>query len=399
MSKMIYADNAATTRLSDKALEAMLPYLKEQYGNPSSLYKLGGESRKAVDKARLTIAECLNAPRATDIYFVSGGSEADNFAVKGAAEIGARKGKKHIISSKFEHHAILHTLDYLKTKGFEITLLDVHENGIIRPEELEAAIREDTALVTIMFANNEIGTIQPIKELAQIAHKHGVLFHTDAVQAVGALPIDIVDLNVDMLSLSSHKFHGPKGTGALYVRKGIRLPNLIHGGAQEKGLRAGTENTAGIVGMAAALEEAVKNLPERTERITAMRDRLIEGLSKIERSRLNGDRVHRLPGNVNMCFEGIEGESLLLMLDLRGVCASSGSACTSGSLDPSHVLLAIGLPHEIAHGSLRLTIGDDNTEEDIDYILSAVPPIVDRLRDMSPLWEKIKANENKKEAV
>ena len=389
MSKFIYADNAATTSLSPAAFEAMKPYFSEFYGNASSLYKLGGQSQKAVDNARAVIAECINAPKPNNIFFVSGGSEADNWALKGAAELGERKNKKHIISSKFEHHAILHTLEYLEKHGFEITLLDVHENGIVSPEELDKAIREDTALVTIMFANNEIGTVQPIKELAQIAHKHNVLFHTDAVQAVGNIPVDVQDLDVDMLSMSSHKFHGPKGMGALYVKKGIRLPNLIHGGAQERGLRAGTENTPGIVGMAVALKEAVEKIPEKNARLEKMRDRLIESLLKIDRSRINGDRIHRLPGNVNMCFEGIEGESLLLMLDLNGICASSGSACTSGSLDPSHVLLSIGLPHEIAHGSLRLTFGDENTEEDIDYIIKTIPPIVERLRSMSPLWEKI----------
>ncbi len=389
MSKFIYADNAATTSLSPAAFEAMKPYFSEFYGNASSLYKLGGRSQKAVDNARAVIAECINAPKPNNIFFVSGGSEADNWALKGAAELGERKNKKHIISSKFEHHAILHTLEYLEKHGFEITLLDVHENGIVSPEELDKAIREDTALVTIMFANNEIGTVQPIKELAQIAHKHNVLFHTDAVQAVGNIPVDVQDLNVDMLSMSSHKFHGPKGMGALYVKKGIRLPNLIHGGAQERGLRAGTENTPGIVGMSVALKEAVEKIPEKNARLEKMRDRLIENLLKIDRSRINGDRIHRLPGNVNMCFEGIEGESLLLMLDLNGICASSGSACTSGSLDPSHVLLSIGLPHEIAHGSLRLTFGDENTEEDIDYIIKTIPPIVERLRSMSPLWEKI----------
>ncbi len=389
MSKFIYADNAATTSLSPAAFEAMKPYFSEFYGNASSLYKLGGQSQKAVDNARAVIAECINAPKPNNIFFVSGGSEADNWALKGAAELGERKNKKHIISSKFEHHAILHTLEYLEKHGFEITLLDVHENGIVSPEELDKAIREDTALVTIMFANNEIGTVQPIKELAQIAHKHNVLFHTDAVQAVGNIPVDVQDLDVDMLSMSSHKFHGPKGMGALYVKKGIRLPNLIHGGAQERGLRAGTENTPGIVGMSVALKEAVEKIPEKNARLEKMRDRLIESLLKIDRSRINGDRIHRLPGNVNMCFEGIEGESLLLMLDLNGICASSGSACTSGSLDPSHVLLSIGLPHEIAHGSLRLTFGDENTEEDIDYIIKTIPPIVERLRSMSPLWEKI----------
>ena len=389
MSKFIYADNAATTSLSPAAFEAMKPYFSEFYGNASSLYKLGGQSQKAVDNARAVIAECINAPKPNNIFFVSGGSEADNWALKGAAELGEKKKKKHIISSKFEHHAILHTLEYLEKHSFEITLLDVHENGIVSPEELDKAIREDTALVTIMFANNEIGTVQPIKELAQIAHKHNVLFHTDAVQAVGNIPVDVQDLDVDMLSMSSHKFHGPKGMGALYVKKGIRLPNLIHGGAQERGLRAGTENTPGIVGMSVALKEAVEKIPEKNARLEKMRDRLIESLLKIDRSRINGDRIHRLPGNVNMCFEGIEGESLLLMLDLNGVCASSGSACTSGSLDPSHVLLSIGLPHEIAHGSLRLTFGDENTEEDIDYIIKTIPPIVERLRSMSPLWEKI----------
>ena len=389
MSKFIYADNAATTSLSPAAFEAMKPYFSEFYGNASSLYKLGGQSQKAVDNARAVIAECINAPKPNNIFFVSGGSEADNWALKGAAELGERKNKKHIISSKFEHHAILHTLEYLEKHGFEITLLDVHENGIVSPEELDKAIREDTALVTIMFANNEIGTVQPIKELAQIAHKHNVLFHTDAVQAVGNIPVDVQDLDVDMLSMSSHKFHGPKGMGALYVKKGIRLPNLIHGGAQERGLRAGTENTPGIVGMSVALKEAVEKIPEKNARLEKMRDRLIENLLKIDRSHINGDRIHRLPGNVNMCFEGIEGESLLLMLDLNGICASSGSACTSGSLDPSHVLLSIGLPHEIAHGSLRLTFGDENTEEDIDYIIKTIPPIVERLRSMSPLWEKI----------
>ena len=393
MNKNIYADNAATTKLSETAFEAMKPYMLDVYGNPSSLYKLGIQSRKAVDTARETIAKCLNAePR--EIYFVSGGSEADNWAIKGAAELGAKKGKKHIISSKFEHHAVLHTLEYLEKHGFEVTLLDVHSDGLVRPEELENAIREDTALVTIMTANNEIGTIQPVKELAAICKKHNVLFHTDAVQAVGTIPIDVKDIGCDMLSMSAHKFHGPKGIGAIFIRKGIILPNLIHGGAQERGRRAGTENIAGAVGMSVALQESCEKMQTRNARLEKMRDRLIDGLLKIDRSHINGDRVKRLPGNVNMCFEGIEGESLLLTLDLKGVSASSGSACTSGSLDPSHVLLAIGLPHEIAHGSLRLTFSDDNTEEDIDYILSVLPPIVDRLRSMSPLWEKI-IKENK----
>lgn len=392
--KNVYADNAATTKMSSSVYEAIKPYMTEIYGNPSSLYKLGIESRKAVDKARETIANCINA-KPNEIYFVSGGSEADNWAIKGAAELGAKNGKKHIISSKFEHHAVLHTLEYLEKHGFEVTLLDVHENGLVRPEELEKAIRDDTALVTIMLANNEIGTIQPIKELAQICKKHNVLFHTDAVQAVGTIPVDVADLGCDMLSMSAHKFHGPKGIGGIYIKKGIRLPNLIHGGAQERGLRAGTENIAGIVGMSLALKESCEKMAVRNARLEKMRDRLIDNLLKIDRSRINGDRVKRLPGNVNMCFQGIEGESLLLMLDLKGVAASSGSACTSGSLDPSHVLLAIGLPHEIAHGSLRLTFSDDNTEEDIDYILSVIPPIVERLRSMSPLWEKIIKQQNK----
>lgn len=393
MIKKVYADNAATTKLSERAFEAMKPYLTEVFGNASSLYSEGGKAKKGVDAARETVAEVLNV-QPSEIYFLSGGSEADNWAIKGAAELGAKKGKKHIISSKFEHHAVLHTLEYLEKHGYEVTLLDVHEDGLVRPKELEAAIREDTALITIMFANNEIGTIQPIKELASIAKKHGILFHTDAVQAVGTVPVDIKDLGVDMLSMSSHKFHGPKGVGALYVRKGIRLPNLVHGGAQERGFRAGTENTAGLVGMAEALKESAEVMEERNKRLEKMRDRLIDNLLKIDRSRVNGDRKSRLPGNVNMCFQGIEGESLLLSLDLKGISSSSGSACTSGSLDPSHVLLSIGLPHEIAHGSLRLTFSTENTEEDIDYILEVLPPIVERLRSMSPLWEKI-ISENK----
>ncbi len=389
MSGLVYADNAATTRLSERAFEAMKPYLTEYFGNPSSLYRLGAQTHKAIDNARQSIADSLNAAKPNEIIFVSGGSEADNYAIKGAAELGEKKGKKHIISTKFEHHAVLHTLEYLEKHGFEITLLDVHENGLVRPEELEKAIRDDTALVTIMLANNEIGTIQPIKELAEIAHQHNVLFHTDAVQAVGTIPVDVRELGVDMLSCSAHKFHGPKGIGALYVRRGIRLPNLIHGGAQERGFRAGTENIAGIVGMAEALTESIEHMPERNVRLEKIRDKIIDGLLKIDRSIINGDRTHRLPGNVNMCFQGIEGESLLLMLDLKGVEASSGSACTSGSLDPSHVLLAIGLPHEIAHGSLRLTFSDENTDADADYILEVTPPIIERLRSMSPLWEKI----------
>lgn len=392
MIKSVYADNAATTSLSKEALDAMMPYLTEHYGNPSSLYKLGTVTRKAVEQARETIAECINAdPK--EIFFLSGGSEADNWAIKGAAALGAKKGKKHIITSAFEHHAVLHTLKALEKQGFEVTYLDVHENGIVRTDELEKAIREDTALVTIMFANNEIGTIQPVKVIGEICKKHGVLFHTDAVQAVGSIPVDVKEIGCDMLSMSAHKFHGPKGVGAIFIRKGLRLDNLIDGGAQESGRRAGTENIAGVVGMATALKQSCKIMDERNARLEKMRDRLIDSLLQIERSRINGDRVKRLPGNINMCFEGVEGESLLLSLDLKGVSASSGSACTSGSLDPSHVLLAIGLPHEIAHGSLRLSFSDVNTEEDVDYIISILPDIIKKLRAMSPLWEKIKKEE------
>ncbi len=391
--KNVYADNAATTKLSTAAFEAMKPYLTDFYGNPSSIYKLGVQTRKAVDNAREVVAQCLNA-QPNEIFFLSGGSEADNWAIKGAAELGTKKGKKHIISTKFEHHAVLHTLEYLEKHGFEITLLDVHENGLVRVDELEKAIRDDTALVTIMLANNEIGTIQPVKEIAEVCKKHKVLFHTDAVQAVGTIPVDVKEISCDMMSMSAHKFHGPKGVGAIYIKKGVRLPNLIHGGAQEIGLRAGTENIAGIVGMSVALKESCEKMAERNPRLEKMRDRLIDNLLKIDRSRINGDRVHRLPGNVNMCFHGVEGESLLLSLDLKGISASSGSACTSGSLDPSHVLLAIGLPHEIAHGSLRMTFSDENTEEDIDYILSVLPPIIEKLRSMSPLWEKIIKEQN-----
>lgn len=388
MIRKVYADNAATTNLSKEAIDSMMPYLTEYYGNPSSLYSLGVKSRRAVENARETVAKCINA-QPQEIFFLSGGSEADNWAIKGAAHLGAKKGKKHIITSKFEHHAVLHTLDALKEEGFEVTYLDVHKNGIIRPEELELAIRKDTALVTIMFANNEIGTIQPINEIGEICQKHGVLFHTDAVQAVGSIPVDVKASKCDMLSMSAHKFHGPKGVGALFIKKGLRLANLIDGGAQERGLRAGTENIAGIVGMSVALKHSCDIMEERNARLEKMRDRLIDELLKIDRSIINGDRVQRLPGNVNMCFQGIEGESLLLSLDLQGVSASSGSACTSGSLDPSHVLLAIGLPHEIAHGSLRLSLSDVNTEADVDYILSIIPPIIKKLRAMSPLWEKI----------
>ena len=388
MKRLIYADNAATTQVSQHVLDAMLPYFTEYYGNPSSLYSVGRDAKKPLEEARERAAKCLNAlPQ--EIYFTSGGSEADNWAIKGAAHEMAKKGKKHIISSKFEHHAVLHTLDALEKEGFEITLLDVYNDGLVRVEDVEKAIRPDTALVTIMYANNEIGTIQPIPEIGALCKDKGVLFHTDAVQAVGNVEIDVKAQNIDMLSLSGHKLHGPKGTGALYCRRGIRLPNLIDGGAQERGRRAGTENVPGIVGLSVAMEDACSTIAERRERLTKMRNRLIDGAMQIERSHLNGDREKRLPGNFNMCFEGIEGESLLLKLDFAGVCASSGSACTSGSLDPSHVLLAIGLPHEIAHGSLRISFSDQNTEEDVDYILEVLPEIVTYLRNMSPLWDEI----------
>lgn len=386
---LIYADNAATTAVSKKALEAMLPYFTEHYGNASSIHRVGQEANKALQQARAEIAAILGAvPK--ELIFTSGGSESDNQAIISAALQGAKKGKKHIISSKIEHHAVLHVLDKLEKEGYDITLLDVSPEGLVSPESVEKAIREDTALVTIMFANNEIGTIEPIKEIGEICRKHGVIFHTDAVQAVGHVPINVKEMNIDMLSFSAHKFHGPKGIGGLYVRKGIRLLPLIEGGAQERGLRAGTENVAAVVGMAAALKEQVENMEKNAEKLTKMRDRLIDSILKeVPRVRLNGDRVKRLPGNVNFCFEGIEGEALLLMLDNLGICGSSGSACTSGSLDPSHVLLAIGLPHEIAHGSLRLTFSEYNTEEEIDYIIKVIPQVVKRLRDMSPMWERI----------
>lgn len=388
MERFVYADNAATTPVSQKVLDAMIPFFCEKFGNPSSLYSVGREAQKAVELAREQVARCLNA-QPNEIFFTSGGSEADNWAIKGVAYEQAKRGKKHIITSKFEHHAVLHTVEALAKQGFSVTYLDVHHDGIIRPEELEAAIREDTALVSIMYANNEIGTIQPIAELGAICKRHKVLFHTDAVQAVGNVSIDVQQQNIDLLSLSGHKLHGPKGTGALYIRRGIRIQNLIEGGAQERGRRAGTENTAGIVGLGVAVEDACSHIEQRAKRLSLLRDRLILGASKIDRSYLNGDATRRLPGNFNMCFEGIEGESLLLLLDMKGVCGSSGSACTSGSLDPSHVLLSIGLPHEIAHGSLRLSLSDQNTEEDVDYILEVLPQVVGRLREMSPLWEKI----------
>lgn len=384
----VYADNAATTRLSKTALDAMMPYFTEHYGNPSSLHSAGQRAAEALADAREKIASLLGAdPR--QITFTSGGSEADNQAIRSAAAYGARKGKKHIISTKVEHHAVLHTLQKLKKEGFEITLLDVNKYGTVSAEDVRNAIRPDTALVTVMYANNEIGSVNPIAEIGAVCREAGVLFHTDAVQAVGHLDVNIAEQNIDLLSLSGHKFHGPKGVGALYVRKGIPLVTLIEGGAQERGKRAGTENVPGIVGMAAALEEAVRNREKNAEYISKLRDRLIEGLSAIPHSVLNGDPVNRLPGNVNFCFEGIEGESLLLMLDEAGICASSGSACTSGSLDPSHVLLAIGLPHEVAHGSLRLSLSEENTPEQIEHILENVPKIVSYLRNMSPVWEAL----------
>ncbi len=388
MDRTVYADNAATTAVSPQVLEAMLPYYKEVYGNPSSLYSVGQKAKAALEEARETVAACLGAG-AGEIYFTSCGTESDNWAIKGAAHAMRKKGKDHIITSAFEHHAVLHTCQALEKEGFTVTYLPVHENGIVRPEELEAAITEKTGLVTIMYANNEIGTIQPIPEIGAICKKHGVWFHTDAVQAVGNVHIHVKEQNIDMLSLSGHKFHAPKGVGALYIRRGIAIPNLLDGGAQERGKRGGTENVAQIVGLAAGLKEACATIDQRVARLSPLRDKLMDGLLKIDRCRVNGDREHRLPGNVSMCFQGVEGESLLLMLDLKGISASSGSACTSGSLDPSHVLLSIGLPHEVAHGSLRLSFGDYNTEEDIDYILEVLPPIIQRLRSMSPLWDAI----------
>ncbi len=383
---MVYADNAATTKMSPAAIKAMLPYMETIWGNPSSLYGAGQRAAEALQSARERIAACFGAS-AGEIYFTSGGSEADNQAIISAAKIGERKGKKHIISSAFEHHAVLHTLKKLEKAGFEIELLDVHENGLIHPSQVADAIREDTCLVTIMYANNEIGSIQPIAEIGTICKEKGVLFHTDAVQAAGHLPIHVVEQNIDMLSLSAHKFHGPKGIGLLYARKGIPLTNIIEGGAQERGKRGGTENVPAIMAMATALEEACAHMEENTKKVLKLRNRLIEGLSQIPHSVLNGDLEKRLPGNVNFCFEGIEGESLLLLLDDKGICASSGSACTSGSLDPSHVLLGIGRPHEIAHGSLRLSLCEENTEEDVEYILQSVPDIVEYLRGISPLWK------------
>lgn len=386
----IYADNAATTRLSDTALNAMLPYMQEEYGNPSSLHSVGQRAQEALTDARSRIAQRLGC-QPTEVIFTSGGSEADNQAIRSVAAFGKLKGKTHIISTAFEHHAVLHTLEALEKEGFTVTLLDVHEDGMVSAQQVEDAITPETCLVTIMYANNEIGTVQPIAEIGEVCRRHGVLFHTDAVQAVGHLPVNVAEQNIDLLSLSAHKFHGPKGIGVLYARRGVPIFPLIHGGAQERNRRGGTENIPAIVGMAAALDEACDHLDEDTAKLTALRERLIAGLSNIPRSVLNGHREHRLPGTVNFCFEGIEGESLLLLLDDKGVYASSGSACTSGSLDPSHVLLAIGRPHEIAHGSLRLSLSPDTTEEEVDYMVEAVTDVVAYLRSISPVWRNLEA--------
>lgn len=390
----VYADNAATTRVSDTAFNAMLPYFKELYGNPSSLYTLGQKSQEAIFAARESVADCLNCDM-KEITFTSGGSEADNQAIISAAYLGAKSGKKHIISSAFEHHAVLHTLKKLKKEGFEITLLPVHSDGFVRAEELKDAIREDTALVTIMYANNEIGTVQPIAEIGAVCREKGVIFHTDAVQAAGHIKIDVKAQNIDMLSIAAHKFHGPKGAGALYARKGIPLLNLIEGGAQERGKRAGTENVPAIVGMAAALKESCDSLDKNFSYVKTLRDKIARELSKIPHSKINGDLERGLAGTLNMCFEGIEGESLLLLLDDRGISASSGSACTSGSLDPSHVLLALGLPHEVAHGSLRISLCEYNTEEEADHIIKEVPRVVAYLRSISPIWKDLQEGKRK----
>lgn len=391
---MIYLDNAGTTKTSHEVVNAMVPFFEEEYGNASSLHSMGQRAKEHLDAARKIVAECINAD-AGEIYFTSGGSESDNQAIISASILGERKGKKHIISSQFEHHAVLHTLEKLEKQGFSVTYLPVYENGIVKIEDLKNAIREDTCLVTIMFANNEIGTIQPIKEIGQICHEKGIIFHTDAVQAVGHVPVDVKEMNIDMLSISGHKFHGPKGVGVLYCKKTVLLNKFIEGGAQEKNKRAGTENVAGIIGMATALKNACDHMDENAQKEIKLRDKLITELSKIPHSSLNGDWKNRLPNNFNMCFEGIEGESLLLLLDDEGICASSGSACTSGSLDPSHVLLAIGRPHEVAHGSLRLTLSEYNTEEEIDKVIKVVPPIVELLRKMSPVWDELEKGERK----
>lgn len=387
---MIYADNAATTKMSDKAIETMMSLIGDTYGNPSSLYEFGQKAKEVLEQARKDVADAIGAdPK--EILFTSGGSEADNQALITAAKLGAAKGKKHIISTAFEHHAILHTLRKLEKEGFEVTLLDVHENGIVLPEQVEEAIREDTCLVTVMYANNEIGTIQPIREIGAVCRAHGVLFHTDAVQAVGHIKVNVEEDNIDMLSASGHKFHGPKGVGFLYAKKGVRLVNLIEGGAQERGRRAGTENVPAIAAMAAALKESVEKLDDYKAKLTPVRDKIIKGLSEIPHSAINGDLNSRVPSNINFCFEGIEGESLLLLLDDKGIAASSGSACTSGSLDPSHVLLAIGRVHDVAHGSLRLSIGEDITDEDADYIIKSVKEVVEYLRGFSPVWRDLVA--------
>ena len=386
----IYADNGATTKMSQRAIDAMIPYMAEFFGNPSSLYSIGQKAKEALDDARERVAKCLGCTPA-EITFTGGGSEADNQAIVSAAMAGARKGKMHIISTAFEHHAVLHTLKKLAGEGYDVTLLDPGERGIVTAEQVKAAITPDTCLVTIMFANNEIGTIMPIKEIGAVCREAGVTFHTDAVQAVGHIPVNVKEQNIDMLSLAAHKFHGPKGCGVLYVKKGLPIYNIIEVGAQERGKRGGTENVAAIMGLAAALEESCENMQADCEKLIPLRDRLIEGLSKIPYSILNGDAENRLPGNVNYCFEGIEGESLLLLLDDKGICASSGSACTSGSLDPSHVLLSIGRPHELAHGSLRLTIGADITEEEVDYIIKSVTEVVAYLRSISPFWHDLES--------
>lgn len=384
----VYADNAATTAVSKAAVDAMMPYLTTTYGNPSSLYSFAQDAKEALENARATVAGIIGA-EPKEIYFTSGGSEADNQAIVSMAKFGAIKGKKHIISTKFEHHAVLHTLKQLEKQGYEVTLLDVHEDGVVRLEDVEAAIREDTALVTIMFANNEIGTVQPIREIGELCRAKKIPFHTDAVQAAGHMPLNVQEMNIDLMSMSGHKFHAPKGVGVLYAKRGLPLFNIIEGGAQERGKRAGTENIPGIVAMAAALKESVDNMEANTAKIIPMRDKLFAELSKIPHSKINGSLEHHVPGTVNMCFEGIEGESLLLLLDAKGVCASSGSACTSGSLDPSHVLLSLGLPHEVAHGSLRLSIGEYNTMEEIDHIVKVVPEVVSYLRSISPVWEDL----------
>lgn len=396
--RFIYCDNAATTKVSKNVLDAMIPYFTEEYGNASSIYMLGQSAAKALLKARETVAAAIGAKQ-HEIFFTSGGSESDNWAIKGMALNGAKAGKKHIITSVFEHHAVLHTCEFLEKQGYEVTYIPVDEEGLVNPEDIKNAIREDTCLVTIMFANNEIGTIQPIAEIGEICKEKKVPFHTDAVQAIGNVEIDVKAMNIDMLSLSGHKIHAPKGVGALYVRGGISLPNLIHGGAQEKSKRAGTENLPSIIGLAQAITDATKNIKEKQEKISKLRDKLIDGILKINETKLNGHREKRLCGNVNISIRGVEGESLLLSLDNEGICASSGSACTSGSLDPSHVLLAIGLPHEIAHGSLRLSIGEDTTEEDVDYILKVIPEVVKRLRSWSPLWERICKDEGITEII